>query len=150
MTQKHYYVDRYMLVQVIASIVEARRNCIKSGNQEWQVKHEETLKRVQNELPQGSGIDCGTRIDLDASTADKVVLVADFHHMDQNGSYDGWTEHTITVRPSFINQVEITISGRNRNDIKTYLGEVFHQVLTHTIDQAMFDRIWPDVKVETE
>jgi hypothetical protein len=49
--------------------------------------------------------------------------------MDDGGGYDGWTEHTITVTPSF-RGFDLTISGRDRNDIKDYLHQTFDHVLS--------------------
>lgn len=49
--------------------------------------------------------------------------------MNENGFYDGWTEHTITVRADLAHGFKISISGRNRNEIKDYLHEVFSDCL---------------------
>ena len=54
--------------------------------------------------------------------------------MNENGFYDGWTDHTLTVRPSLVHGIELEISGRNRNDIKEYLHETFHSALFDLID----------------
>jgi hypothetical protein len=119
------------LIQEIASCVDARLTCIKRGNTEWESNHTLTLKTIEKDLlSSGSGIDCGTRIDLDRSTGNKVVLILSFHHMDDNGMYCGWTEHTLTVKPHLIHDIDLTISGRNRNDIKDYLHETYRYNLT--------------------
>lgn len=119
------------VVRQIASTLEARINCTKSGNTEWFQRHTDALAElVRAHLPSGSGFDSGTRLLLDASTPDKLVFRADFHHMDENGHYDGWTEHKITATPSFAHGIELSISGRNRNEIKEYAHEVFHAALT--------------------
>ena len=118
------------IISEIASVLQAIDNCRKMGNNEWLVKHEETIHHIErNLLPSGSGIDSGTRIDRDASNATKIVLLCSFHHMDEHGGYDGWTEHKIIVRPAF-DSIDLSISGRNRNDIKSYLAEVYHYCLT--------------------
>jgi hypothetical protein len=49
--------------------------------------------------------------------------------MNDSGYYDGWTEHVVTVTPSFIGGFNIRVSGRNRNDIKGYIAESFHHIL---------------------
>lgn len=119
------------LYQVIASTIDARLRCKETGNTEWFQNHTDHLKYIEkNFLPSGSGIDGGTNIRFDESTGDKIVLGCGFHHMDENGMYDGWTDHTITITPSLIHGLNIKISGRNRNDIKEYLHEVFYQDLT--------------------
>jgi hypothetical protein len=118
----------------IASTVDARLNCIKSGNTVWLGKHTDNLNQLTNLLPSGSGINNGTQIDLDKSTGDKLVLHTAFHHMDEHGYYAGWTEHTVTVTASLIFTLDIRVSGRNRNEIKDYLAETFMYVLMESVD----------------
>lgn len=118
------------LYRRLASAIEARKNCEASGNMEWFAKHSETIRLlVKNELPSGSGWDNGTRIELPACHANKIVLYGGFHHMNENGCYDGWTEHTITVLPDLANSFTLRISGRDRNDVKEYLYELFDSAL---------------------
>lgn len=119
----------------IALLLSARQNCINSGNTAWLGNHTSRLTSlVRNHMPSGSGIDSGTTLDIDASTPDKLVFHTSFHHMDEHGSYDGWTEHAITVRPSLAFGLTLTIGGRNRNDIKEYLSETFTDALRAEID----------------
>jgi hypothetical protein len=119
------------IAQKIASTIAALRNCAASGNSEWLARHGETLATIErNELPSGSGIDSGTRIDMERSTPEKLVFLVSFHHMNDVGLYDGWTEHAVTVRPSFVYGLDIRVSGPNRNDIKDYLTEVFQSALS--------------------
>lgn len=81
-----------------ALIVAARLNCIASDNTEWRDRHEnEARNLVLMRLPSGSGSNNGTTLDFDASTGDKLVFHTSFHHMDDNGYYCSWTEHTVTV-----------------------------------------------------
>lgn len=121
----------HKVYSVFANRVQARQNCRITGNSEWFEKHtialEEMCKRI---MPSGGGFDCGTTIDLDKSTGERLIFSTSFHHMDINGGYDGWTEHTITVKPSLIHGILITISGRNKNDIKEYIHDSFHLALT--------------------
>jgi hypothetical protein len=125
------------LYRKIASCLNAMENC---GTNElgrfwiWHDRHEtEAVQLVYNHMPSGSGIDCGTHIDLDRSTGEKLVFTCGFHHINQDGMYDGWTEHTVTVRPSLQFGIDIEISGRNRNDIKEYLHEVFYDALIQEV-----------------
>lgn len=83
--------------------------------------------RILARLPRGSGIDAGTTV---VSVTDKqIVLTAGYHHMNEGGYYDGWTEHTIRVRPSLLLGMTVSLSGPNRNDIKEYLHELYHRVM---------------------
>jgi hypothetical protein len=115
---KHY--------QAIASKLDAMDNCRKAGNDEWLEKHEQDIMDiVKNEFPSGSGFDSGTKLNWDKSTPEKLVFETSFHHMDEGGCYDGWTDHTITVTPSLQFGFNLKVSGRDRNDIKDYIHEIF-------------------------
>lgn len=118
------------LYSAIASSVQARLNCIKANNSEWQAKHEQTIDDLCGEMPSGSGFDNGTKLDLDASTGDKLVFTTAYHHMNENGMYDGWTDHTVTVKPSLVHEFTLTVSGRDRNGIKEYIADTFQSALS--------------------
>ncbi|HEY5606263.1 MAG TPA: hypothetical protein VIL45_07070 [Thermoplasmata archaeon] len=121
----------------LAQLVQQRDNCIKSGNQLWLERCEERIPAiVEAFLPSGSGFDSGTRLDLDRSTADKLVFSTSFHHMNDGGMYDGWTEHEVIVTPSLAGEFNLRITGRNRNDIKDYMGELFDHSLRDLIDES--------------
>ncbi len=121
------------LYRELASLVRARLNCEETGNREWFQKHEARIEElVKNYMPSGSGFDCGTKIDLDKSTPEKLVFYTDFHHMNE-GYYDGWTEHCITVRPSLLCNFTLTISGKNRNEIKDYIHQAFDCALDEEV-----------------
>src|SRR5262245_22807771 len=123
------------LYQQIASTVGAYHRCIASNNQEWTDKHLAALHEFEKELPSGSGIDSGTKIDVDVSGDEKIVLLTAYHHMDENGMYDGWTEHKITVTPSF-SGFHLAISGRDRNGIKDYLHDTYSFALDAELQPA--------------
>jgi hypothetical protein len=128
------------LIDEIANLIVAYKNSVASGNAEWRDRHMNAIEEIAREkLPSGSGIDGGTKIDVKASNVgtvhkgpEKIVLTAGYHHMDENGFYSGWTNHTITVSPSF-DGLDIKISGPNKNDVKEYLGEVYYEALTQTV-----------------
>jgi hypothetical protein len=122
------------LYRQLASLVAARLNCMASGNDEWRDKHESEIERLTKEhLPSGSGFDNGTTVDLEQSKPNKLVLQTAFHHMDENGYYDGWTDHTVTVTADLQFGFDLKLNGRNRNDINEYIGEVFNLVLDEEV-----------------
>lgn len=134
------------VIREIAARLAAIINCDKSGNSGARANHMLVLRYIERELlPSGSGIDSGTQIDFDKSKPESVRLNTSFHHMDDGGTYDGWTEHTVTIRPSFVYGLDITISGRNRNDIKDYLAQTFDGALSAEIDPG---EIWNHVSGE--
>lgn len=109
----------------LARLIQARINCIESENVEWIDKHDESIDKIMETAPSGSGFDNGTKLSFQKSTGKKLVFYTSFHHMDENGFYDGWTEHEITVRPCLQFGFDLRIGGQNRNDIKDYISETF-------------------------
>jgi hypothetical protein len=126
---------RYLYSE-LSTAIQARHNCDTSNprNDEWFDKWTDRINELVDKLPSGSGIDCGTKIDLDATHAEKIVLGLSFHHMNDGGYYDGWTQHHIVVTPSFTG-IKLRISGPNRNDIKDYLYETYDYALTREVEQ---------------
>jgi hypothetical protein len=120
----------------LASLIQAAQNCQQSNNAEWLARHKANAEQIVKDfLPSGSGWDCGTKLDWDASTAERIVFRGSFHHMDENGFYCGWTYHTVTVRPSLQNGFNLSISGRDRNEIKEVLHSEFDYMLRLIVAQ---------------
>jgi len=93
---------------------------------DWDRMHKNCIDDlVLKYLPQGSGFDSGTKLDFSKSTCNKLVFNTSFHHMDDFGSYAGWTEHRVTIKPSLAFGHIVSVSGRNRNDIKEYIATQF-------------------------
>jgi hypothetical protein len=118
------------VAQRIANLLQAVRNCEKSNNLEWRDKHRITINElVTNRLPSGSGFDNGTHLH-ESSEPERLVFACDFHHMNDGGMYDGWTEHNVVVKPSLVYGLDIKVTGRDRNEIKDYIAETFQHALT--------------------
>jgi hypothetical protein len=108
----------------------------------WLVRHEVRINEFcEKYLPSGSGIDGRPHVLLreelcechKVQTERLIINDADFHHMDENGGYDGWTAHTVIVTPSLQFGFNLRITGRNRNGIKDYLYPTFEMALNKTI-----------------
>lgn len=125
------------LYVALASAVIAYQNCVKSGNREWEDRHKDRILQLAREnLPSGSGLDNGCSISVEQSSDARIVIATSFHHMDgESGGYDGWTEHEIVVKPSLAFGISLRITGRNRNEIKDYLGEMFQDYLTRQVEE---------------
>jgi hypothetical protein len=125
------------LYRRLASAVDARATCERTGNDEWERRHRATVQALVCEyMPSGSGFDSGTQLDWDKSTGEKLVFLTSYHHMDGVGMYDGWSEHTVTVRASLLFGFDMKISGRDRNGIKETIAELFNQQLNVMVDDA--------------
>lgn len=92
---------------------------------------------VERYFPHGSGFDSGTKFDFDVSHPNRLVFQADFHHMDEHGVYDGWTEHRVIVTPDLQFDFEARVTGNNRNDIKSMIEEYFCDALSTEIEARM-------------
>jgi len=122
--------------QELISKIVAMENCEKTGNTEWYDNHSLAIHDIEmDNLPSGSGIDSGTRVNLDKTTANKLVLDSSYHCMNQDGFYDGWIDFTVTVTPSLLSGIDIDIKGnfsQRHNkyaDVKEYLQDVFSMSL---------------------
>lgn len=130
------------LFQRIASAMQARENCQQSGNIEWFGRHGQTIMAlVENYMPSGSGFDNGVIFDFDESKTDRLVFNTAFHHMDDGGMYDGWTDHSVIVTPSLAFGFNLRITGRDRNEIKDYIAEVFQSALSEELTDDTFAKL---------
>lgn len=128
MTPKPLYAE-------LACLLTACANCIASGNDEWLERHRERVhKLVRDRMPSGSGLDVGCKLDVE-STADKLMFNCSFHHMSEHGYYDGWTDHTVIVTPSLASGFDLRITGRDRQDIKDYLAQIFDHALREPVPE---------------
>lgn len=130
---------RMSLARTIAHTLQAYQNCKADGNKsDWADEHRRRLEQMAADLlPSGSGIDNGTSINLEQSRPERIVLDTAFHHMDQGGGYDGWTEHQVIITASLVHGLSLRITGRNRNDIKDYLYDAFDNVLSADVDYSV-------------
>ena len=113
----------------LARANEACKRCLASGNTEWLARWQSHIDELIQLLPSGSGFDAGTKFDSAASTAQRLVFYTQFHHMDADGFYDGWTSHTVTLKPDLELDYRLHVSGRDRNDIKAYIADTFRECL---------------------
>jgi len=94
---------------------------------------EEKIENIMKGAPSGSGIDSGTQFLPEKSSREKLVFAVSFHHMNEVGFYDGWTEHLVIVTHDLFG-LNIRITGRNRNNIKEYLSDVYYHWIMQDID----------------
>ena len=112
--------------QIIARTIGARNRC--EENNPWKAKWAEFLEQLLEAFPSGSGFDRGTQL-CEESTPEKLVFVTAFHHMNEGGYYDGWTEHQVIVTSSLEFGYRMRITGRDRNCIKDLIQDAFATAL---------------------
>jgi len=127
---------KHTLATTLARYIQARKNCEASGNTEWfDIWTERITKLCEKHMPHGSGLDVGCELDLPACTARKLVIVTSYHHMNEAGFYTGWTDHKINVTASLTSGFEVTVTGKNKNDVKEWLATLFTEILGMMIDE---------------
>ena len=118
------------LYRELAKLVQARLNCAKAGDEKWGQKHVDAINvLVDNHMPSGSGIDCGTKVHWGKSTGEKLVFTFSYHHMSEHGHYGVWTHHEAIVTPSLLWGYNLRITGRDVGGVKEYLADMFHRSL---------------------
>lgn len=117
--------------RALARAYGAASNCEKSGNVEWLDIWKDRIDNaiMRERMPSGSGVDNGTVFDWDASRENRLVLSLSFHHIDDMGAYDGWTDHKAIIEPDLQFGFVVRVTGRNKRDIKDYLGSLLHHAL---------------------
>lgn len=88
---------------------------------------------VKDYMPSGSGFDAGVSVCFDKTNDTRLVFLTSFHHMNENGFYDGWTQHEVIVRPAF-DGVDVRVGGVNKNAIKDHIHESFSFYLTQLVE----------------
>jgi len=125
------------VVTAVARTFRALKECEKTGNDTWAGKHSERIRELINiYFPHGSGFDAGSGFDFEKSSANKLVFYTSFHHMTDGGMYDGWTDHTIIATPDLAFGFSLRVTGRNKRDIKEYIGECFQTALDSDAEQS--------------
>lgn len=116
----------------LARTIGAFKRCDDAN--EWKGRWKEYISELVEEyFPSGSGFDSGCTLDLDASSEEKLIILAPFHAMDSNGYYAGWVNYRIAVRASLAFGVSISIQGPSHDSLKDYIADTFHDVLFHNI-----------------
>jgi hypothetical protein len=130
------------LYSAIASLLATIERCDADGNTEWRDHHRNTLDAMLKEhLPSGSGLDAGVKLAKDECKSNKLVFNTSFHHMNEHGVYAGWTDHQVVVTPSLEYGAVLKISGIDRNGIKDYLADLFHQVMFVQVNPYDFQKV---------
>lgn len=106
--------------QKIARTLSAMETC----TPDWHDRYDAMLESISHQMPSGSGFDSGCTISTD-STPEKIIIETAYHHMNENGYYTEWTNHKVIITPSLAFSFNIKVTGRDRNNIKDYIIDVF-------------------------
>jgi len=122
--------------QELASAINARKTCKDRGNTEWLEKWDQRVNEIIGNLPHGSGLDGTWSLDEQKTSDNRLVLNMEYHAMDENGFYDGYIPFSVTVNPSLMFGITLTITGRfgKYQDIKDYLYDILNQAFCEITD----------------
>jgi len=110
------------------------------------LKREEFVK-LQELLPIGNGSDMGCVISKKKSTEKRIVIYTAYWHPKDSFETSQWTHHEIVITPSFEGEIKIRVTGKNVDNIKEYLEEVFRKALMK--EYEVFKKGW-DLKDSSE
>ena len=81
-------------------------------------------------FPHWSRFYTGTSINLDESQTDKIVLETEYHHMDGNGFYAGWSGWKLIITPSLAYgfDLDIELTYDDTDNMLTDSFEVDHMM----------------------
>ena len=126
------------LYQQLARSVDARLRCLNAEpvNDFGLDIHEKKIEDIEALLPSGSGINTGTKVDIDRSTGQKLILYAGYDVMSEYGYYTGVIDFEVIVKPDLMFDFDIRIAGRfgKHQDIKEYLDEVYYDALDQDLE----------------
>lgn len=111
------------LYRIIASLREAIANCRKSGNQEWEYKHELHLKKAIDLIPLGVEL-------METSHKDKFYLTFTYPIYNDVGYHIRTEDYRVRVTPSW-DGIDLRIFGwDNWADYKDYFYDTLHHALS--------------------
>jgi len=114
--------------------------CKETGNDEWIVKHTDTINAIIDKyFPHGSGIDAITEFDFDRSKENRIYINSSFHVMNEAGYYDGWINFTVRITPSLSFGIDLLITGNfgKHQDIKDYLYMIITEPLSEEYEKCI-------------
>lgn len=95
----------------------------------------ETVRHLEKHLPHGSGFNNGTLIEIEKCNAMRLVIVTNFHKMDENGLYGGWNKYTIKLYPSFLQDYTYLIQGRENQGLRSFVADEILDSLEQEVAQ---------------
>ena len=116
------------LYKELAGRLIALDNCRKAGNTEWETRHAKVISGLCSKY--------GILIDLEESDPNRLVFHVTQAHYTTHGYDDGCTDHDVIVTPDLFFDLEIRITGRNKNDVKDGIYQEYDAVLRETVTDA--------------
>ena len=136
-------------MQVYRQLAQWSRNYRQVQDEDMRNSYEEWItKLVREYLPYGSGVDSGVTLDLNASSADRLVFWSSFHMMNDNGFYMGWWDFKVIVTPSMVLDFEIRVTSKQKDKrlLRPYITELFSDSLSQVVTDGFYERVHKEMK----
>lgn len=126
---------RKMLIVVIAEALGRLRRT-EHGDERNEDIALSILGQCEDLLPHGSGLDGNVAIEIEKSSERKIVVGFEFHHINKNGFYCGWTSGKVVFRPEFDGfSTKIFGDGDKKSaQIRDYMHDVFSYAMGTMVD----------------
>ena len=97
---------------------------------------------IDKNLPSGSGINSGSKVDWDKSKVDKIIITSSYHVMDENGYYCDMVYFKVIITPSLVTDFDIKIKFDTPRDkrvsekhaLECYFYDLFYFNLMEKFD----------------
>ena len=105
------------------------------ASQKYAMLKWEEFVMLQKLLPIGNGIEKECVISL-KSTKKRIVIDTAYWHPNDNYETGLWTDHQVVITPSFEGEINIRVTGKNVDNIKEYINEVFRKALMKEYEEV--------------
>lgn len=138
--------NRYISKKQELSIMKLYQKIARVASQKNAILKWQEFDKLQKLLPIGNGIEAKSVILL-KSTEKRIVIDTAYWHPNVSYETSRWTDHQIVITPSFEGEINIRVTGKNLNNIKEYLNEVFREALMK--EYEVFKKGW-EIKDSSE
>jgi len=109
------YPDKPMY-EYLAQWIDAYHRSVERGATDWVENHRATIEAAID-----ATAPYDLKFDFDESNGEKLLMWMEYHHMNEQGMWDGWESYSIRVKGSLQFGTDIYIGGRDRHDVKEML-----------------------------
>jgi hypothetical protein len=127
-----YYIHKQ---KTGVTIMKLYQKIARVASQKNWAKRSKELSLLQELLPNGNGIrgQEGLAVILLESTEKRIVIETTYWHPNDSYETSRCTAHQVVITPSFEGEINIRITGKNENNVKKYLHDIFREALMNEI-----------------